>query len=433
MDLVRFPRPRIAAAAVTLFCALGVLHQVMAPTLPEPARAAASVEEIAERLRPFVDDDDTHAPYVTLPGTPLLAWCWPESMETRMPPEGVPAYSGRLLLQELDEPLEVRFWMTSAEVAARAVTAARRGTGECGRSEGEALKDVSGFDQRGWRGVQALVTTDAWTEHGDPGAGATIVAARGGLLAEVTYAWPFEADGEPDPRVLRQGTASATAVLAAVGGNPAGPSAPAALTGPSATAAPARPVAAAMAAALPPPSAYGEDMVAWPRPDDGPLTHELVCQDAFFEQNAYNGAPAVSRRLIGEVSVREDVLFLRSEEGAEKARVRPLRYGSGVATDGGAMPCSSEDSRSFSISPRREPYTQGPWTGEIETFAVGRPDLHRKPFDHDSVVHVAVAVRHGSTMVYLRWQASGRPDPAAALRAGRAALARTLGALPAGG
>ncbi|MEU5865467.1 hypothetical protein ABZ815_30155 [Nonomuraea sp. NPDC047529] len=34
-----------------------------------------------------------------------------------MPPEGVPAHSGRLLLPELDEPLEVRFWITSAEAS----------------------------------------------------------------------------------------------------------------------------------------------------------------------------------------------------------------------------------------------------------------------------------------------------------------------------
>ncbi|GAA4923256.1 hypothetical protein HD597_000380 [Nonomuraea thailandensis] len=38
-----------------------------------------------------------------------------------MPPEGVPAYSGTLLLPELDEPLEVRFWITSPETAIRAV------------------------------------------------------------------------------------------------------------------------------------------------------------------------------------------------------------------------------------------------------------------------------------------------------------------------
>ncbi|MGW4404742.1 hypothetical protein ACWEJ6_11955 [Nonomuraea sp. NPDC004702] len=166
----------------------------------------------------------------------------------------MPAYSGKLLVPELDELLEVRFWTTSREVAIRAVATARRGTAECGRSGDDALKDVAAFNQWGWRGVQALVTTDAWTEHGDPGAQATIVAARRGLSAEVTWAWPFEMDGEPDPRVLLQGTASATSVPAAVGGDPAR-SAPSPAT---------RSASAAMAAALPPASAYGKDMVSWP-------------------------------------------------------------------------------------------------------------------------------------------------------------------------
>ncbi|MGN9840016.1 hypothetical protein ACTMTI_18000 [Nonomuraea sp. H19] len=424
MDLARLRRLRIAAAAVTLLFTLGVFDQLKVPALPMPARAAASVEEIADRLRGHLDDDVTYAPYVTLPGTPLLAWCWPESIETRMPPEGVPAYSGKLLPPEMGAALEVRFWITSPEAAVSAVAAASRGTEECGRSGNDVLKDVADFNQWGWLGVQALVTTDAWTEDGDPGAGVTIVAARGGLLAEVTWAWPFEVDGEPDPHVLLQGTVSATSVLATVGGDPARPL-PAATT--------TRSALAAMAAALPPPSVYGKDMVSWPRPGDGPLSHELVCQDSFFEQNAYDGAPAVTRRLIGEVSVREDVLFLPDEQSAEEARVRPLTAGSGVATDNGAKPCDSEDSRSYSIAPRREPFTRGPWTGEIEIFAVGRPDLLRQPFDHDSVAQVAVAVRHGSTMVYLRWQASDRADPAAALRAGRAALTRTLDRLPTGG
>ncbi|MET7332173.1 hypothetical protein [Nonomuraea sp. NPDC005650] len=242
----------------------------------------------------------------------------------------------------MDEPLEVRFWITSPEAAVSAVATTRRGTKECGRSDGYVLKDVADFNQSGWRGVRALATTDGWTEHGDPGAGATIVAARGGLLAEVTWAWAFEVDGVPDPQVLSQGTASATSVLAAVGGDPA-------RSAPVTTA--TRSVSAAMAAALPPPSAYGKDVASWPRPGDGPLSHELVCRDSFFEQNAYNGAPAVARRLIGEVSVREDVLVLPDEQSAERARLRPLATGAGAATQDEASPCGSEDARSYSIAP----------------------------------------------------------------------------------
>ncbi|MFG6192277.1 hypothetical protein [Nonomuraea sp. JJY05] len=135
------------AAVITLLFTLGVLYQLMTPILPKPARAAASVEEIADRLRAFLDEDDAYAPYVTSPGTPLLAWCWPESIETRMPPEGVPAYSGKLLPPEMDEPLEVRFWIASSETAASAVASASRGTEECGRSDGDVLKDVAAFNQ----------------------------------------------------------------------------------------------------------------------------------------------------------------------------------------------------------------------------------------------------------------------------------------------
>ncbi|MDP9868632.1 MULTISPECIES: hypothetical protein [Streptosporangium] len=419
MDLARLRRLRIAAAAITLLFTLGVFDQLKTPALPMPARAAASVEEIADRLRGHLDDDVTYAPHVTLPGIPLLAWCWPENIETRMPPEGVPTYSGKLLPPEMDEPLEVRFWITSPETAVSAVAAASSGTEECGRPDDDVLKDVADFNQRGWLGVQALVTTDVWTEDGDSGASATIVAARGGLLAEVTWAWPFEADGEPDPHVLLQGTVSATSVLAAVGGDPAK----------SALATTTRSASAAMAAALPPPSAYGKDMVSWPVPGSAPGSHELVCGDPFHEQNAYSGAPAVTRRLIGEVgevSVREDVLFLPEEQSAERARTRSLGW------DGSCL--SDEGEQSYSIDPRLEPFTSGPWTGEIKTFAVQRPDPPRRPkgIYRRSVAHVAVGVRHGTAMVYLRWQGPVGTDPAAALRTGRAAITRTLDRLPVG-
>ncbi|MBT2233726.1 hypothetical protein [Nonomuraea sp. NEAU-A123] len=420
VDLARLRRLRVAAAAVTLLFTLGAFDQLKTPALPTPARAAASVEEIADRLRGRLDDDVTYAHYVALPDTPFLAWCWPKNMEARMPPDGVPAYSGELLSPEIVEPLKVRFWITSPEAAVRAVAAARRGTEECGHSSSDefVLKDVAGFDQWGWRGMQALITTDAWTEEGDSGAQATIVAARGGLLAEVTWAWPFEAGGEPARHVLLQGAMSATSVLAAIGGDPALP-APAAAMAPSAS--------AAMAAALPPPSAYGKDMMSWPAPWDDPRSHELVCGDSFFEQNAYDGAPAVTRRLIGEVSVREDVLFLPDEHVAEQARTRPLNWGGSCLSDEGKQP--------YSINPRLEAFTRGPWTGEIKTFAVRRPDPPHRPKDNfrRSVAHVAMGVRRGTTMVYLRWQGPAGTDPAAALRAGRAALIRTLDRLPSGG
>ncbi|MGV9382862.1 hypothetical protein ACWDRB_44085 [Nonomuraea sp. NPDC003707] len=50
-----------------------------------------------------------------------------------------------------------------------------------------------------------------------------------------------------------------------------------------------------------------------------------------------------------------------------------------------------------------------------------------------SVAHVAVGGRHGTTMVYLRWQGPVGTDPAAALRTGQAAIMHTLDRLPVGG
>ncbi|MEV4752696.1 hypothetical protein ACFQVD_08960 [Streptosporangium amethystogenes subsp. fukuiense] len=435
MDLSRRPGLRIAAAAATLLFTLGGFDQLKMPALPMPADAAASAEEIAERLRDRLDDevfesflpDLTFAPFAMSLDTPLLHWCWPEQkqgIEARLPPEGVPAYTGELHAPEVADPLEVRFWITSPDQASRLVAATRRGAEECGRRprEGDAISDVADFDRWGWHGVRVLVTTESWTEYGDSGARVTIVAARGALLAEVSWAWAFEAGGRPGQSPLLQGTEAAASVLAAVGGAPSAP-APAGVT--------SRATSTMMAAALPPPSVYGKDMRPWPDPVG--LLHDLVCPSG-FDENVHGGAPAITRRLIGEVSIREDVLFLADEQSAEQARIRPiLRARWGVSTGKGVKPCDSDDALSYSIDRRLEPFTRGSWTGEIEAFAVRRPGSQRRPARHDSVAHIAVAVRHGSTMVYLRWQGPAGAAPAAALRRGRAALTDTLDLLPRAG
>ncbi|MEV6041745.1 hypothetical protein AB0L65_62335 [Nonomuraea sp. NPDC052116] len=83
------------------------------------------------------------------------------------------------------------------------------------------------------------------------------------------------------------------------------------------------------------------------------------------------------------------MLFLPDEQSAERARTGLLGW------DGSCL--SDEDEQAYSIDPRLEPFTSGPWTGEIRTFAVQRP------------------------------------DPAAALRTGQAAIMHTLDRLPVGG
>jgi hypothetical protein len=59
VDLATLRGLRVAAAAVIPLFTLGVLDQLKAPALPAPTRAAASVEEIADRLRGQLDDDVT--------------------------------------------------------------------------------------------------------------------------------------------------------------------------------------------------------------------------------------------------------------------------------------------------------------------------------------------------------------------------------------
>ncbi|GAA3073949.1 hypothetical protein [Streptosporangium carneum] len=417
---------RLAAAAVTLLFTLGGFDQLKTPVLPMPGDAAASAEEIADRLRGRVDDhvdrssEDMgiiYAPFALSLDAPLLHWCRPEQepgVEARLPPEGVPAYTGRLHAGEVARPLEARFWITSPARASRSVAAARRGAEQCDDRPDYALSDVADFDRWGWRGMQALVTTDNWSEDGDSGARATIVAARGALLAEVSWEWEFEAGGVPGRPPLFQGAEVAASVLAAVGGDPTGP-APSGATSAAST---------AMAAALPPPSVYGENMTPWPSAED--VSHDWVCSWAFNE-NVYGGAPTVTRRLIGEVSVREDVLFLPDEQSAEQARVRPLLWAG--PDRGGGRSCELDEASSYSVGRRLESFVKGSWVGEIETLAIRRQGEPRS-IGRDSVAHVALAVQHGSTMVYLRWQGPAGTDPAAALREGRAALTHTLDLLP---
>lgn len=92
--------------------------------------------------------------------------------------------------------------------------AARRGTEQCDDRPDDALRDVADFDRWRWRGMQVLVTTEHWTEDGDSGARATIVAARGALPAEVSWEWESEAGGMPGRPPLLQGAAVAASVLA---------------------------------------------------------------------------------------------------------------------------------------------------------------------------------------------------------------------------
>ncbi|MEV1243585.1 hypothetical protein ACIBO2_10455 [Nonomuraea sp. NPDC050022] len=338
---------------------------------------------------------------------PLLFSCWPEHGLDALPPEGVPAYTGLLRVPEVSSALDVRFWITSPGTASRLVREARRGAEDCARQPQSDYSgsDLADFDRWGWHGVRARVNEEEYTKDGDPDIMSTIVAARGGLLAEVSWR-------TMDPLLLPLGPETgAVSVLAAVGGDPDSP-APAGTSPRSAL--------SAMAAALPAPSAYGKNMKSWQTFDP---EHDTVCPSAGFDQNVYGGAPTIRRRLAGEVSIRTDVLLLPDEQAAEQARTRPLGWGDWVN-------CEDDDKSHVSGSHLVRPLTSGPWTGEIETFVIRRRDLSSRSAHH-LVANVSVAVRHGTTMVYLRWQGPAGTDRTAALRRGRAALTRTLALLPA--
>ncbi|MBO3749855.1 hypothetical protein J5X84_27560 [Streptosporangiaceae bacterium NEAU-GS5] len=135
----------------------------------------------------------------------------------------------------------------------------------------------------------------------------------------------------------------------------------------------------------------------------------------------------------------ENAVILGDEQAAERARRSLLAWDGPRGTDGRPLvrPCSWDDSvqRKYppdvSIPREVEVLSRGLWSGELETFAVRRGDLPRQPTYRDSVAHVAVAVRHGRTVVYLRWQGPAGEDLRGALRRGRTAVLRTLDLLPA--
>ncbi|MEU7749188.1 hypothetical protein [Nonomuraea sp. NPDC049158] len=386
--------------------------------MPIPVQAATSAEEIAERLRSRVDDDVhrrpenmslTIAPDGMNLDVPLLFSCRPDRGLDALPPEGVPAYTGQIRAPEVSSALDVRFWITSPGKASRLVREARHGAEDCARRPRSPYSgsDLADFDRWGWHGVQAAAKEEEFIKDSDPDILSTIVAARGGLLAEVSWR-------AMDPHVLplSQETAAAS-VLAAVGGDPDSP-APAGAS--------PRSVLGVMAAALPAPSAYGKNMKAWPTFDP---EQDTLCPSAGFDQNVYGGAPTIRRRLAGEVSIRTDVLLLPDEQAAEQARTRPLTWSDWVN-------CETEDKSHVRGSHVVRPLTTGPWTGQVETFLIRRRDLSSRAAQH-LVANVSVAVRHGTTMVYLRWQGPAGTDRTAALRRGRAALTRTLALLPAAG
>ncbi|MFF4624632.1 hypothetical protein [Nonomuraea jabiensis] len=133
--------------------------------------------------------------------------------------------------------------------------------------------------------------------------------------------------------------------------------------------------------------------------------------------------------------MQEDVLLLPDTAAAEKTRRRLVtpqdKLKDVVNGKNVVAPCATDDEAEPSRIPYQvEPFTRDGWTGEMENLAVRRAKMPRDPTYKDSVAHVAVVVRRGTTVVRPSWQGPAGTDLAAAVRAGRTALTRTLDLLP---
>ncbi|MBE1565958.1 hypothetical protein [Nonomuraea africana] len=431
----------VLAVLLVLFTGAGSSWSVPS-LLPAHAGAASSAEEIAERLRQHVIADpesgimmrpDVAGPVMSCADTVAGLW----------PPQGVPSYSALLKVRELAAPLTVRFWVTTPARARETVDAARQAAAGCsgpetdgpGRAQEPNRRADSAFDRRGWSGVQGVASQPGSSDNGDWYTTAHLVAARGALLTEIAWDWSFEQGDGLDPRWRKGGTAAAEAVLSAVGGDPAHP---------APDGSPAHGATALLAARLPATSAYGEAMRPWPevqgeaRKKPGwstPVEHDMTCSFYFHRQEGLpGGMPAVTRLLFGSVAVREDMSVLPDAQTAETVRRRLLRWDSwpeGDKIDPCYEPDVNDDAEppAVTIGRRIQPLRHGSWTGQVETFATRRAKLPAQPTYRDSVAHVAIAVRRGTTVVYLRWQGTAGPNLEAGLARGRAAVIGTLEAL----
>ncbi|MER6578008.1 hypothetical protein [Nonomuraea sp. NPDC001023] len=159
----------------------------------------------------------------------LLAPCRTEAgTKARLPPRGVPAYAAGLRVAELPASPSVRFWVTSPDRAGVLLDASTRAAGQCGRQPEGVVTGSTVLDlaEPGWRAVEVLVTEPGSSDNGDVGTTATVVAACGALLAEVSWYWSIEQGARLDPHWVGQGEQATRSVLAAVGGVPARPAGP---------------------------------------------------------------------------------------------------------------------------------------------------------------------------------------------------------------
>ncbi|GAA0988096.1 hypothetical protein GCM10009555_068890 [Acrocarpospora macrocephala] len=416
--------PVMAIALLAMSC------QWSAPVaaLPAPEAPADSAEQIAGRLYGHLAESPASADSrARALDVPLAPECYTkQGTDRQVPPQGVPAYTAELRVAQVATPINVRIWLASAEEAARLTGTVRQAAAIC--------RPVAArpFTRAGWDGVELAVTRPTSSDNGDPVTFATVVAHRGGLLAEVSWWWLADDYGDLDRARLEQGVGAAGAVLAAVGGDPA-------------RAAPERPSpdapVSALAAALPPISEYGPGLAVWPdaealrteNAERARQAYDLLCSYAAYEPGAAGGVPRVQRRLFGSITLWEEVLVLPDEQAAEQVRRRMVRKLDNGDKDT-FLPCSwwedHSDGPYIRIPRTIEPFGHGGWTGETESLGVRKRRLPPQATYRDSAAQIAIAVRRGTTVVHLRWQGPAGADLRGALDRGRAELIHTLDALP---
>ncbi|MEU6783905.1 hypothetical protein ABZ912_32315 [Nonomuraea angiospora] len=330
---MRSRAPALAAAVgAALLLATYGCQVPAAPPFDTPYAAAATVEDIAERLRRHVDDrhlfDGQHV--ATSPVAPLMPVCLEEG--GLMPPMGVPAYSAELRVAELPRPLTLRLWVVPPERSRPLADLAGRAARRCADEDDRTV--TLPFDREGWRGTQLMNTVARGPDTGDVSTEAYVVAARGQFLAEASWWWPIEEGEAEDSHWMGRGVAASASALTAVGGRWDGP-----MPVPS-----PRPGLGALAAALPLPSAYGPDVEPWTGGDD---RSDLTCTYYLVYKNLPGAVPMAGRVLTGRVTVREEALVMPDAAGAERVRrllVTPEdEFKSDITGKDVIAPCGYED------------------------------------------------------------------------------------------
>lgn len=372
--------------------------------MPQAASAvpAATVEELAQRLRGH--ELRTDSPVFR--ANNIFAQC--SGAQSRLTePQGIPVYAAVLAT---DPPLQVRFLkLPDAAAASRLAAAAVHEAQSCAGAPAEeygavmeGLVSVRPFDRSGWSGVQVVSEIRARRPTAlimKPMTFGRLAAASGAWVVDV--AWEARGSfGYPQRRWTTRGLDAAEWALSHAG---------------------AQARQTWLNRALPDPDLYGRRMQVRPK-----LDTDLACANVIYREDDPPFAPSVHRSMSGEAGVHESISIARDETQAEQIRHGRFRDDITAFYPGQIVPPCSEPNHPVGVTPTIEAFRHDRWAGEIERFAAREPQLPRQASHRESYAHVALSVRTGNVVVYLRWQAPAGTDLEGALRRGEAELRRAL-------